>query len=261
MLNRTQQIIQILTIIQADRIIRPIHKLICLAAVLGISACATTNAPAPSDVPDVVPPEIKTAPPAEPDPDMPPPTTPVQDPAPHPHPSPSIPEPPAPVRPIPEPASPAFVALSHWQAANPTPALKALQKTFAVWKYRPDEKYIDDAHPKYGRYKDWRVPCRAALSLSTISMEASRDTAARFFQTHFEPVNTGADTGLLTAYYAPELANGFNRRGNSDEAYFKSYLEAWMAAQPLPINGRRKMPQFNVTEAQVNDLANFLIWT
>ena len=63
------------------------------------------------------------------------------------------------------------------------------------------------------------------------------------------------------AYYAPELGNVFNRRGNSDEASFKAYLNGWMAAQPLNEPGRRKMPQFHLSEAQVNDLANFLIWT
>lgn len=63
------------------------------------------------------------------------------------------------------------------------------------------------------------------------------------------------------AYYAPELANVFNRRGASEEASFKAYLNGWMAAQPLSEPGRRKMPQFNLSEAQVNDLADFLIWT
>ena len=63
------------------------------------------------------------------------------------------------------------------------------------------------------------------------------------------------------AYYAPELANVFNRRGASDEASFKAYLNGWMAAQPLSEPGRRKMPQFNLSEAQVNDLADFLVWT
>ncbi|QSZ42799.1 c-type cytochrome [Sulfurimonas aquatica] len=63
------------------------------------------------------------------------------------------------------------------------------------------------------------------------------------------------------AYYAPELANVFDRRGASDEASFKEYLNGWMAAQPLSEPGRRKMPQFNLTQTQVNDLADFLIWT
>ncbi len=63
------------------------------------------------------------------------------------------------------------------------------------------------------------------------------------------------------AYYAPELANVFNRRGNSDEATFKSYMQGWMAAQPLHVPNRRKMPQFNLSAEEVDSLADFLIWT
>lgn len=63
------------------------------------------------------------------------------------------------------------------------------------------------------------------------------------------------------AYYAPELGNVFERRGAGDEVAFKSYLNGWMAAQPLSEPGRRKMPQFHLNEEQVNNLADFLIWT
>ena len=63
------------------------------------------------------------------------------------------------------------------------------------------------------------------------------------------------------AYYAPELANVFNRRGASDEATFKTFLAGWMAAQPMQEHGRRKMPQFNLNAEQVNNIADFLIWT
>lgn len=63
------------------------------------------------------------------------------------------------------------------------------------------------------------------------------------------------------AYFAPELANVFDRRGGGDEKVFNEYLKGWMAAQPLNIPGRRAMPQFNLTEQQVNELAAFLIWT
>lgn len=63
------------------------------------------------------------------------------------------------------------------------------------------------------------------------------------------------------AYYAPELANAFDRLGGKDEAAFKGFMQSWMAAQPLQTPHRRKMPQFNLSEAQVNDLADFLIWT
>ncbi|MDX1808812.1 MAG: cytochrome c [Sulfurospirillaceae bacterium] len=63
------------------------------------------------------------------------------------------------------------------------------------------------------------------------------------------------------AYYAPELGNAFQRLGNGDEATFKAYMQGWMAAQPLEVHNRRKMPQFHLTPKQVNDLSDFLIWT
>lgn len=63
------------------------------------------------------------------------------------------------------------------------------------------------------------------------------------------------------AYYAPELANVFDRRGGGNEESFKGFMEGWMAAQPLPVEGRRKMPQFHLSKEQVSDLSEFLIWT
>ncbi|QOY51232.1 c-type cytochrome [Candidatus Sulfurimonas baltica] len=63
------------------------------------------------------------------------------------------------------------------------------------------------------------------------------------------------------AYYAPELANVFDRRGLKNEEVFKSYMIGWMAAQPLSEPGRRKMPQFNLSEEEVNNISDFLIWT
>ncbi|MEA2100237.1 MAG: cytochrome c [Campylobacterota bacterium] len=63
------------------------------------------------------------------------------------------------------------------------------------------------------------------------------------------------------AYYAPELANVFDRRGMGDENAFKAYMVGWMAAQPLNEPGRRKMPQFNLSEEEVNNISDFLIWT
>ncbi len=63
------------------------------------------------------------------------------------------------------------------------------------------------------------------------------------------------------AYYAPELMNVYQRRGSSDEVAFKAYMQGWMAAQPLDIPDRRKMPQFNLTNEEVDSLSDFLIWT
>lgn len=61
------------------------------------------------------------------------------------------------------------------------------------------------------------------------------------------------------AYFAPELGNVFDRRGGEEN--FKPFLKAWMAMQPLNVPGRRQMPQFNLSDQQVDDMAEFLKWT
>ena len=63
------------------------------------------------------------------------------------------------------------------------------------------------------------------------------------------------------AYYAPELMNVFQRRGGSDESAFKAYMKGWMASQPLAVPNRRKMPQFHLSDEEVDNLSDFLIWT
>jgi nitric oxide reductase subunit C len=56
------------------------------------------------------------------------------------------------------------------------------------------------------------------------------------------------------AYFAPELGNVYIRRG-------PDFIKAWIKAQPTHAPGRRQMPQFNFTEAQLEDLVQFLKWT
>jgi nitric oxide reductase subunit C len=56
------------------------------------------------------------------------------------------------------------------------------------------------------------------------------------------------------AYFAPELGNVYKRRG-------PDFIKAWIASQPTHTPGRRQMPQFNFTEAQLNDMVEFLKWT
>jgi len=63
------------------------------------------------------------------------------------------------------------------------------------------------------------------------------------------------------AYFAPELANVYIRRGGGDEAAFKGFLRGWMNAQPLNIPGRRQMPNFHLTDEEIDNLADFLKWT
>lgn len=56
------------------------------------------------------------------------------------------------------------------------------------------------------------------------------------------------------AYFAPELGNVYQRRG-------PDFIKGWMAAQPTGTPGRRQMPQFNLSDDQLNDLVEFLKWT
>lgn len=53
------------------------------------------------------------------------------------------------------------------------------------------------------------------------------------------------------AYFAPELGNVYQRRG-------PEFIKAWIKAQPTHAPGRRQMPQFNLSEQQLDDLTAFL---
>ena len=58
------------------------------------------------------------------------------------------------------------------------------------------------------------------------------------------------------AYYAPELGNVYKRRGGE-------FVKAWIQSRPAggtPGN-RRQMPQFNLTEQELDDMVAFLKWT
>jgi len=56
------------------------------------------------------------------------------------------------------------------------------------------------------------------------------------------------------AYFAPELGNVYKRRGGE-------FIKAWIQGQPSGTPGRRQMPQFNLTEQQLDDLVAFLKYT
>lgn len=53
------------------------------------------------------------------------------------------------------------------------------------------------------------------------------------------------------AYFAPELGNVYPRRG-------PEFIKAWMKAQPSKVPGRRQMPNFHLTDEQLDDLVAFL---
>ncbi len=63
------------------------------------------------------------------------------------------------------------------------------------------------------------------------------------------------------AYFAPELGNVFVRYGGKDDpAGAKEAIKAWIASQPTGIPGRRQMPNFHLTDGELNDIADFLEW-
>ena len=64
------------------------------------------------------------------------------------------------------------------------------------------------------------------------------------------------------AYFAPEVGNVMARWGVLDdpEAAFEA-TKAWMESQPSGVEGRRQMPQFNLTDQEIRDLTEFLRWT
>lgn len=56
------------------------------------------------------------------------------------------------------------------------------------------------------------------------------------------------------AYFAPELGNVYKRRGGD-------FIKSWIKSQPTSVQHRRQMPQFNLTDQQLDDLVEFLKWT
>ena len=59
------------------------------------------------------------------------------------------------------------------------------------------------------------------------------------------------------AYFAPELGNVYTRFGNSKDA-----IIGFIKSRPKDgIPGRRSMPQFNLSDEELNGIAEFLKWT
>jgi len=56
------------------------------------------------------------------------------------------------------------------------------------------------------------------------------------------------------AYFAPELANVYDRRG-------PEFIKVWMKVQPTGAPGRRQMPQFHLSDEDLEALVAFLKWT
>ena len=64
------------------------------------------------------------------------------------------------------------------------------------------------------------------------------------------------------AYFAPELGNVWVRYGGREDAdSAREAFKAWMQAMPSNVEGRRQMPQFNLTDQELDELIDFLEWT
>lgn len=64
------------------------------------------------------------------------------------------------------------------------------------------------------------------------------------------------------AYYAPELGNVWVRFGGLESPDgARDALKAWIKNQPSGIAGRRQMPHFNINDAELDQLVDFLKWT
>lgn len=63
------------------------------------------------------------------------------------------------------------------------------------------------------------------------------------------------------AYFAPELGNVWVRYGGRDDPEgAREAIKLWMQSQPTGIEGRRQMPQFNLTDDELDALADFFKW-
>jgi nitric oxide reductase subunit C len=63
------------------------------------------------------------------------------------------------------------------------------------------------------------------------------------------------------AYFAPELGNVWVRYGGRENPQAaRDALIAWIANQPTGIEGRRQMPNFHLSDQELNDLVDFLKW-
>lgn len=64
------------------------------------------------------------------------------------------------------------------------------------------------------------------------------------------------------AYFAPELANVWNRYGgDEDPESARAALKGWIRSQPTNAPGRRQMPNFDLTDEELDNLIDFLKWT
>ena len=102
-------------------------------------------------------------------------------------------------------ANTAFSNIAHWPSTDLLPGLKALEKSCLLWQTEDPQKPLSDNWPEYGRIQDWLPTCQFVQNLPR---PLSSDYARLVFETEFLPIVTPEEgsTGLLTAYYSPEIS-------------------------------------------------------
>ena len=101
--------------------------------------------------------------------------------------------------------------------------------------------------------------------IRTVSTDESKLTPSVVAGKHIWERNSCINCHTLLgegAYFAPELGNVWLRYGGrEDPDSAREALKAWMQAMPSNVEGRRQMPQFNLTDQELDELIDFLEWT
>lgn len=95
-----------------------------------------------------------------------------------------------------------FDSLKNWASADMRPSLAAFKRQCELWMTRDPLQELQKGHPQYGRIIDWYSACDLARAAGD-----SMSEARAFFENAFMPVYfQGSESGLLTAYYQPEIS-------------------------------------------------------
>jgi nitric oxide reductase subunit C len=101
--------------------------------------------------------------------------------------------------------------------------------------------------------------------ITTVSTDESTLTASVARGKHVWEENSCINCHSLLgegAYFAPELGNVWQRYGGpADPKTAREALKGWMQAQPTGVEGRRQMPQFNLSDEELDSLVDFFEWT
>jgi peptidoglycan lytic transglycosylase A len=102
-----------------------------------------------------------------------------------------------------------FAALAGWQNGDPRKGLEAFRRSCVSIREKPADEPLGGVYA--GIAGDWRDVCDRTDAIQASSPEAVR----AFFESDFVPfrISQGAQEGLFTGYYEPELRGSRTRHG------------------------------------------------